>query len=612
MALASIRRRFHAAYHRYPAPIFWLAFALLNLLLFLPLYLLGREMQPVAPLLLGDDWRTALSHLFVWRAGVDPFRISIELTLLTALWVWVPRLRSLPFRIMATVVYLLALLYAIYEAVVLSVWLLEPNFYSQIELARDNLPFLLENLGNGWLLAAGALLALVAGLALVLVLLNALFSAGAALGQSRLGQASRALIAVAAVLSVVALVRFQFYTARAEMVASSIGYKIERNVIAARALRQDVLSFDDAQVQADYTYTPNVLVDPPDIYLIFVESYGSVLYKRADYRVAYRALLADLEEELAANGWQSSSSLSISPMWGGGSWLAYTSALLGVHVDNQPQYLSLLNKYQVDTYPSLGRALQDQGYRFAWLSALDDNFGEVAWQRIARFYGVDTLYRHDDLNYSGPGYGWGPAPADQYTLNHAIESLKASSEQPLFLFTITQNSHYPWTPLPTLVDDWRTLSGNVDGAAGGAAAVDPDAIEHSERRANYLRAIEYELQMLARLIAEQGDDNSLFVLVGDHQPPAVSRRDDGWETPIHIVSRNPALVERFAPYGFTPGLAVEHMETELHHEGIYSLLMRVLTAEYSGGQIAAPADLPAYLPGGALPARQAQAGLSDE
>ena len=601
MTLTLFRQRLNASLVRLPNLTFWAAFVALNLLLFLPLYLLGRDMQAPAAPLLGDGWRMAFSRFFVWRDGVDPLRLSIEFTLLAAAWVWAPRLRGRSLRTLITLVYLLALVYAIYEAVMLSVWLLEPNFYSQWQLARDNLPFLLENLGNIWLLGAAGLLALAAGLAITLLLLSALFSAGAAL---RRGRASSVLIAAAALLCVVALVRFQFYTARAEMVTSSLGYKIERNIAASGALRNDVLSFDDAQVQAVYAYPPAVLANPPDVYLIFVESYGSVLYKRPDYRAAYMVLLRRLEGDLAANGWHSVSSLSISPMWGGGSWLAYTSALLGVHIDNQPQYVSLLNKYQVDTYPSLGRTLNNQGYRFAWLSALDDNFGEVAWQRISRFYGADILFRHDDLDYNGVGYGWGPAPADQYTLNRAIESLKAQSNQPLFLFTITQNSHYPWTPLPSLVDDWRTLANPV---AAEDVAVDPDAIEHSQRRQHYMRAITYELEMLTRLIETQGDENSLFILVGDHQPPAVSRRDDGWETPIHVISRNPALVDAFGPYGFTPGLGVKSMETALHHEGIYSLLMRVLTEQFGDGQIA----LPPWLPDGALPAQQARATQDD-
>lgn len=603
MAATSLHRHLDDLFSRHPNLTFWVAYGALNLLLFLPLSLLGRDAQTVSTPLLADGWQAALTRLFVWREGMDPLRISIELTVTAALWVWVRRLRGRTFRILAAVVYLTALVYAIYAAVLLFIWLLEPNFYSQIQLARDGLPFLLEHLGSGWWMAVGALLAVAAGVALVLLLLDALFTAGAAV---HLRRAGRGLIATAALLCLTALFRYQFYTARPEMVASSLGYKLERNIAASRQMRRDVLAFDDRVVQAAYAYAPAALSHQPNIYLIFIESYGTVLYKRDDLRAAYTRLLGELESELAAGGWQSASALSISPTWGGGSWMAYTSALLGVHIDNQPQYLSLLNKYQVDTYPSLGRTLHNQGYRFAWLSALEDNFGEIAWQRTSRFYSIDTLFRSDDVDYAGPGYGWGPAPPDQYTLNKAIDSLRSESDQPLFFFTITQNSHYPWAPLPTLADDWRTLTAPGTGAAAAAPRVDPDTIEHAERRQNYLRAVTYQLQMLTRLIEEQGDDNALFVLVGDHQPPVVSRRSDGWETPVHVISRDAALVGAFAPYGFTPGLVAESMETTLHHEGLYSLLMRVLAAR-DGEQTAA---LPAWLPNGAEPMPEAQAATA--
>jgi hypothetical protein len=48
------------------------------------------------------------------------------------------------------VVYSLILTYAVYEALILSVWLLEPSFYSQFYLARDGLPFLAEHVNVGW------------------------------------------------------------------------------------------------------------------------------------------------------------------------------------------------------------------------------------------------------------------------------------------------------------------------------------------------------------------------------------------------------------------------------------------------------------------------------
>ncbi|NJN83723.1 MAG: hypothetical protein HC802_16580 [Caldilineaceae bacterium] len=147
----------------------------------------------------------------------------------------------------------------------------------------------------------------------------------------------------------------------------------------------------------------------PDIYLIFIESYGSVLYKRDDFRAAYLELLQEIDNQLDAAGWQSASALSESPTWGGGSWMAYTSALFGYRIDSHPQFLSLFNKYQIDQFPDLGRYLQAQGYEHVRLSSISTELKEEEWLRYRNFYGVDRWLRSRDLGYVGPGYGWGPA-----------------------------------------------------------------------------------------------------------------------------------------------------------------------------------------------------------
>ena len=124
-----------------------------------------------------------------------------------------------------------------------------------------------------------------------------------------------------------------------------------------------------------------------------------------------------------------------------------------------------------------------------------------------------------------------------------------------------------------------------------------DDIEHDQRRANYLNSIDYELEYLTRFILERGTENDIFVLVGDHQPPRVSRRDDGFETPMHIISRNPDFIAGLAEYGFTPGLHVDVASNEpLRHEGFFSMFARALLSAYGED----PDTLPPYLPKGVL------------
>ena len=165
-----------------------------------------------------------------------------------------------------------------------------------------------------------------------------------------------------------------------------------KNLALSLKTYQDVAAFDDSQVRAAYNYTGYRLERKPNIYVIFVESYGSVLYKRSHFRPTYLSLLSQLEDQLDNAGYHAATALSESPTWGGGSWLAYTSTLFGLRIDNHPQYLALRNKYQIDgSYPSLGKTLQDQGYHFAWLSALDENLSEVAWAKYTRLLSADEL-----------------------------------------------------------------------------------------------------------------------------------------------------------------------------------------------------------------------------
>ena len=61
-----------------------------------------------------------------------------------------------------------------------------------------------------------------------------------------------------------------------------------------------------------------------------------------------------------------------------------------------------------------------------------------------------------------------------------------------------------------------------------------------------------------------------------------------------MISKDQALIDIFAQYGFTPGLKVKTTAPTLHHEGNYSLLVRALLERYGVDPLA----LPAYLPNG--------------
>ncbi len=577
----------------YPDLLFWGSYITLNLLLFLPLYLLNQDSTSFLPLPSSStsNLTETLQQLLLWRNNFDIFRLNAEILLLVALWVHLPWLRRSPwrrlFRWLFATIYFLVLSYAVYESVTLSLYQVDPVFYSQFQLAVDGLTMVVRNLqvpGNFYAVAG---LVLVAGVIIVGKLIGLLIG-GVAVEQ--LSRWSKGGLTLLAILVLAALSNQPAALASPKMAVSSFTYKLRQNIVDSLADYRRIQAFDDTLAQTVYNYAGQKLMRKPNIYLIFVESYGSVLYRRPDYRQAYTALLSDLEAQLQAHNWHVASALSEAPTWGGGSWMSYTSTLFGLRVDTHPQFLALLDTYQAAAYPDLGHYLKSQGYEYVRLSSLSVELDEKEWLRYKNFYGVDQWLDYSDLNFNGLHFGWGPAPPDQYALYYAHETVLKPLDKPFFFFFITQNSHYPWIPLPEVVDDWQTLNEPAD-------PIDiplPDPMPHQWKRQNYLNSINYELRFLTDYILKASDDDSIFIIIGDHQPQQVSRRSDSFDTPVHILSRDGAFVEALLDYGFAPGLAVEEVTANLKHEGFYSMFVRVLLAQYGQGIRA----LPDYLPGG--------------
>lgn len=577
-----------------PGRLFFIYLLILNGLLFLPLYLLNWEDATLLPFVTigSDGWRGLWQQLLVGRENFDPFRLNLELSLLIILLINIGWLRRAALRPLFVLLYFLLLSYYTYEAITLSIYQSEPVFYNHYFLALDGLSYLFEHLNIASSVYIVALFGVAALVWAISRLASLCYQSTLEVNWSPL---TRATFAALGLLLTFAVVREQQALAAPTTVLSSLSYKVEANIEKSLALYHTVSSFDDTKLDDVYDYSAYTLSHKPNIYLLFVESYGSVLYKRPDYRIDYSVLLKQLKRALDEGGWHSTSALSVAPTWGGGSWLSFTSTQFGLRIDNHPYYLTLLDKYQHERYPHLGSFLQDQGYKTYRLSAIVDKLSEDSWQRYERMYNVDGWFRFKDLDYSGPLYGWGPAVPDQYSLNYAREQIieQNGTEQPFMLFFITQASHYPFAPIPKLAPNWQTLNQSADEAT----EIDDEAREHSVRRQDYFNAIAYDLNMLVQFILQNSDEDALYILIGDHQPPRVSRRADGFDTPIHIISRNPSLITAFQNNGFTPGLWINDTEPTMKHEGLYSLIVRALLSD-GNRQADSASDLPPYLPDG--------------
>jgi phosphoglycerol transferase MdoB-like AlkP superfamily enzyme len=272
--------------------------------------------------------------------------------------------------------------------------------------------------------------------------------------------------------------------------------------------------------------------------------------------------------------------------------MSYTSALFGVLIDQQSEYDALKEKYSELEYPNIGRYFSLQGYDYTWVVPINRQMPEKREEIDQRFYGADRWITFETLDYEGPLFGWGPSAPDQFTFGF-IQEFVSQQEQPTFIVYLTQNSHYPWTPLPPVLNDWRELE-NLDIEDGVLSQAQKQGLSLGESRLNYLQAVGNTFDILGEFISSLEKENSVIVLIGDHQPPTVSRREDGFETMVHIISQDVDLLASFHEYGFVDGLVLENLESTIRHEGLYSLFVRNFIAQYGKS----PWMLPPYLPDG--------------
>ena len=567
-------RSIHVALSRptlreHPALRFWMWAFLLNALLFLPFYLIPVPRISLLPILHVHTWQDVL----VRREWGDFFRINAEFVFLLTLWVFSVHRRLGRTRVLSAglvLFYTLTLIYHIYAAIMIGVYHTSPNLYSDYAFIIGGIHFVLDALHVPFYVYAIAVTALLLLIFIPAVLLRALLR----VPRENLGTGTRVLLLSMTVFAVVQGVTYGVALSDPYMEVHSWSAELLSNGRAILQSRRNVADITRYNPYADHNYAGYTLPERPNIYLLFVESYGRILYDDPFYRDTYTSLMEEWENRLTKQGWHMASTLSESPTWGGGSWMAYTSAMFGVHVGDQPEYLALREKYQYAPYPNLGRFLHARGYDYVWVVPIVRELSAKEEEANRRFYGADRWITFEDLDYHGPLYGWGPSPPDQYTLGY-IREFARSHQGPLFLFFLTQSSHYPWVPLPPVVEDWHTLA----SASFEGGSLSPEAqkrLSFTQTRRNYLHAITYDLNMLGDFLLRLEDEHALVILMGDHQPPAVTARSDGYATPVHVLSRDAKWVDRFAGYGFRSGLVLEHPTPTMRHEDLYDMLVHVL------------------------------------
>ena len=294
-----------------------------------------------------------------------------------------------------------------------------------------------------------------------------------------------------------------------------------------------------------------------DVLLIFVESYGAIVYETPAISMGLAESRADLETAIRETGRQVVSAYVESPTFGGSSWLAHLSLLSGVDVRDQYAYTSLMASQRDTIVTNFAR----RGYRTV---ALMPGMRQ-AWPEGA-FYGFDAIYGRDRLAYNGPQFGWWGIP-DQYALARldALER-RRPSRTPLFVVFPTSTTHAPFGPVPPYQPAWsRVLATDAYDEADveRAMAVSPDLTNLGP---SYVRAMAYEYRSLAGYLREQSDD-PLMIVIGDHQPPAaVSGRNAPWRVPVHVIGRRTHVLDRLRGRGFRRGLEPRRPSIGVMHQ----------------------------------------------
>jgi arylsulfatase A-like enzyme len=247
-----------------------------------------------------------------------------------------------------------------------------------------------------------------------------------------------------------------------------------------------------------------------------------------------------------------------------------------VKVSDQFDYDTLLS---LPSVPTLARMFRRAGYRAVSLKP-----GTTRESPHTRFYGFDVEYTAASFDYRGPHYAWSPMP-DQYVLQqfHAREAPKPHA--PIFAEFALVSSHYPFAPLPPFIEDPNLIG---DGSLFRTLA--PQAIPNETPNVSavasaYLASIDYDLRVVFDYISHTIDDNTLVLVLGDHQPTAgVAGAAPTWSVPIHAISKNQKLLRSWRALGCTPGLVANPAEP---HRGIETLIAQLM-ADYSLSPSEAP------------------------
>jgi phosphatidylglycerophosphate synthase len=496
---------------------------------------------------------TAVSALLVWVALVAPdepsdltvgafVHLPLELLVVVGLAVVLP---ATPRRVLAVAAGALL-------SVLVVVKVLDIGFFTAFDRAFDPIDDLgyagigVETLGEAIGRSRANLVVAGAGvIALLLLLLPVL----ALLRVTRVAAGHRdRVLPAAAALGVVWVVLRLFGAPAASTAATDLAL---REVRAVQAGLRDHDIFARRIAHDRFRATPaNRLLTGlrgRDVVLLFVESYGKVAVQGSSFSPRIDTVLDQGTADLRAAGFGARSAFMTSPTFGGLSWLAHSTLQSGVWVSGRRRYAQLVHSRRL----TLSRAFKRAGWRVVGDMPANDR----TWREGA-FYHYDKVYDRRDLGYRGPRFGLYTVP-DQYVLL-ALQRFELGKphRRPIFAEVDTVSSHGPWSQTPALIP-WADVR---DGSsfAPPAVAAPTRAVQYrggDKTKNDYASTIDYSLRTIFSFVQRYGNDKTVYIVLGDHQPATlVSGEGASHEVPISVIARDPKVLDRIGGWGWDDGM----------------------------------------------------------
>lgn len=285
-----------------------------------------------------------------------------------------------------------------------------------------------------------------------------------------------------------------------------------------------------------------------NVLLIFVESYGETVLSYDHYREPTLRAYERWESSLSPLGFNIASHVLESPTVGGYSWLAHLTLATGIKVTDQVRYKRLY-KMRPKT---IVHYFREAGYQTLVVQpATMVDPGDIIYPFSQHRYSWEFGYR-------GRNFSWAPMP-DQFVMDWIRRNEIDKTEAPLFVEYNLVSGHMPWNNQAPVVESWEEIG---DGSMfrdmkGIRFNTDWSDLTHAHQA--YLTAMLYDLEVLRQYITKFVRDDTLLIILGDHQPVGeVTGYTESRGAPIHIVSRNPRFTEKFVARGYNRGMRPEN------------------------------------------------------